>query len=152
MCIHRYSLSVLNGLLELLPPPSLWAQCALIGHATWKARCCSQLFAAAAHCCEEQRGFRVGDTDTARTSETQTHSRSKNNKCGLILTKKKVYNAVSMGLRRTFLCDPSVVARKTFTHLNSRGRYLVCFKHHKYTNNNEYLQVVYPSLPLVQTK
>ena len=65
---------------------------------------------------------------------------------------KKVYNAVSMGLRRAFLLDPNLVARKTFTHLNSRGRYLVCFKPHNYTNNNEYLQVVYPNLPLVQTK
>ena len=92
----------------------------------WSGRC-------EASCCEERTGFRVGDTarhNETHPEHTHTHSRSKNNKWGLILSKKKVYNAVRMGLR-AFIRDPNLVARKTFTHLNRRGRYLVCFKHHK---------------------
>jgi len=129
-------------------PPSLWAQCALIGRDVCEARCCDLLRGA-----DRLLGRRYSENKlNSSWAHTNTHSRSKNNKCGLILSKKKVYNAVRMGLQRAFLRDPNLVARKTFTHLNSRCRYLVCFKHHKYTNNNKYLQVVYPNLPLVQTK
>ena len=128
-------------------PPSLWAQCALIGHATCS---CSLLWGA-----DRASVIAIQIQENKLNSSwahTNTHSRSENYKCGLILSKKKVYNAVSMGLRRAFLHDPNLAARKTFPHLNSRSRYLVCFKHHNHTNNNEYLQVVYPNLPLVQTK
>ena len=51
-----YSLSVLNGLLELLPPLPVSPVCS-----DWSGRC-------EARCCEKRTGFRVGDI--AKHSET----------------------------------------------------------------------------------